>query len=65
MKTFVLWTGIISVLAGASFQVPEIASTPMPTEAPGMLMHLFGLMAIFIGGISGGGAVSCYGKGCS
>ena len=49
MKSFVFWTGLISVLAGASLQVPEISSTLMRTESSGMLMHLFGLMAVFIG----------------
>lgn len=49
MKRFVFWTGMISVLAGASLQSPTIAAQMMPTERPGMLLHVFGLMAIFLG----------------
>jgi hypothetical protein len=49
MKQFVLLTGIISVVAGVSLQFPAVASQMMPTEQFGMLMHVFGLMAVFIG----------------
>lgn len=49
MKTFVLWTGWMSVAAGASLQFPSLAAHLMPSEPPGMLLHLFGLMAMYLG----------------
>ncbi len=49
MKTFVFWTGLFSVLAGVGLQFSVVASTLMPTEQPGMLLHLFGLIAVFLG----------------
>ena len=49
MKSFVHWTGVSSLLAGVGFQFPGFASLMMPTVHPGMLTHLFGLMAMFLG----------------
>ena len=51
MKAFVFWTGTLSVAAGAAFQFPDLAAYLMPSAQPGMLLHLFGLMAIFLGGM--------------
>ena len=49
MKTFVVWTGVLSILSGAAFQFPQIAAQLMPGVAPGTLLHVFSLMAIFLG----------------
>lgn len=49
MPTFVLLTGLASVLAGLALQVPALSARLMPTEPGGMLMHLFGAMAMFLG----------------
>jgi hypothetical protein len=49
MKQFVFWTGMLSLVAGVAFQFPTIASRLMPSEQQGMLMHVFGLMAMFLG----------------
>jgi hypothetical protein len=49
MKQFIHWTGIISLVSGASLQFPAVAARLMPTESAGMLMHVFGVMAMFIG----------------
>jgi hypothetical protein len=49
MKQFIFWTGMLSLLAGAAFQFPALSSRLMPSEQPGMLMHVFGLMAMFQG----------------
>ena len=49
MIRFVFWTGMISMLAGTALQFPRMASLLMPSERPGMLMNLFGLMAVFLG----------------
>jgi hypothetical protein len=49
VRSFIFWTGLISVLAGAGLQFPIVAATLMPKEQPGMLLHMFGLMAIFLG----------------
>ena len=51
MKLFVLWTGVLSVLAGAGLQFTAVSGQLMPAEQPGMLVHLFGLMAAFLGAI--------------
>ena len=49
MKNFVLWTGLISLFSGAALQFPGFSGLLMPSEPPGMLLHLFGLMAMFLG----------------
>ena len=49
MKQFVFWTGMISVVAGVAFQFPALSAQLLPSESPGMLMHVFGLMALFLG----------------
>ena len=49
MKQFIFWTGMISVVSGLSLQFPQIAQLLMPTEQAGMVMHLFGAMAVFLG----------------
>ena len=49
MKAFVFWTAMVSLLSGAGLQFPAIAMLLMPTQQIGMLSHVFGLMAMFIG----------------
>lgn len=49
MKKFVFWTGMISILAGFALQWPSLAPVLMPSAEPGMLLHLFGAMAMFLG----------------
>ena len=49
MKQFIFWTGMISVVSGLSLQFSQIAQLLMPTEQAGMVMHLFGAMAVFLG----------------
>jgi hypothetical protein len=49
MKTFVTWTGLISVVSGCALQFSTIARQLMPSEQVGMVMHLFGGMAVFLG----------------
>ena len=49
MTQFVFWTGAISILAGASMQFTSVLTLLMPSEQPGMIAHLFGAMAVFIG----------------
>lgn len=40
---------MISVVSGLSLQFSQIAQLLMPTEQAGMVMHLFGAMAVFLG----------------
>lgn len=49
MKPCVFWTGIVSVAAGLALQSTSIAPLLMPSAPPGMLIHLFGAMAVFLG----------------
>ena len=49
MKAFVFWAAVISVVSGVGLQLPAVSAQLMPTEQPGMLLHVFGLMAAFIG----------------
>lgn len=49
MKRFVFWTGIFNLTTGILFQFPPIARVFMPTENPGMVMHIFASMAMFLG----------------
>ena len=49
MKSVVFWTAMISVVSGLALQFPSLAAALMPTEPSGMLMHLFGCMAMFLG----------------
>ena len=49
MKRFVFWTGMISVVSGLALQAPIIATRLLPAEPPGMVVHIFGAMAVFIG----------------
>ena len=49
MKAFVFWTAMVSLLSAAGLQFPAISMLLMPTQQIGMLSHLFGLMAMFIG----------------
>ena len=49
MKAFVIWTGVLSILAGTAFQFPMLSAQLMPGAAPAMLPRVFGLMAIFLG----------------
>ncbi len=49
MKAFIFWTALISIVSGVGLQFDGLARQLMPGEQPGMLLHLFGAMAIFIG----------------
>jgi hypothetical protein len=49
MKKFIVWTGAISAIAGIGFQFPRFSLLLMPAEQYGMLVNIFGIMAIFIG----------------
>ena len=49
LKAFVFWAAVISVVSGVGLQLPAVSAQLMPTEQPGMLLHVFGLMAAFIG----------------
>jgi hypothetical protein len=49
MKAFVFWTGITNLFAGVAFQFPAFSALILPSEQPGVYMHLFGLLVIFLG----------------
>jgi hypothetical protein len=49
MRRFVFWTGVISVAAGVGLQSPALAAALIPSAEPGWLIHVFGVMAVFIG----------------
>ena len=40
---------MISVVSGLALQVPTVSKILMPSEQPGMLMHVFAAMAVFLG----------------
>ena len=40
---------MISVVSGLALQAPIIAKHLLPAEPPGMVVHIFGAMAVFIG----------------
>ena len=40
---------MISVVSGLALQAPIIATRLLPAEPPGMVVHIFGAMAVFIG----------------
>ena len=40
---------MISLISGCAVQFPAMANLVMPAESPGMVMHLFGAMAVFLG----------------
>lgn len=49
MKGFIVWTGVLSALVGAGVQFPAVSSRIVPGVPTGMLLHLFGLVAMFLG----------------
>jgi hypothetical protein len=49
MRRFVFWTGASSLGVGLGLQFQGLAAYLMPSAEPGMLLHLSGLMAIFMG----------------
>lgn len=49
MRQFVFWTGLSSLVAGAAVQIPAVFDYLRTSERPGMLLRLFGAMAIFLG----------------
>ena len=49
MKVFVFWTGVVSLLSGAGLQISSLSVLLIPAAQPGMMSHVFGLMAMFIG----------------
>ena len=49
MKAFVFWTGIVSILSGAGLQLPALSAYLTPGTPSGMLLHVFGPLAIFLG----------------
>lgn len=40
---------MLSSLSGLCLQLPSIAKVSMPSEQPGLVMHLFAAMAVFLG----------------
>lgn len=49
MKKFVLWTGILGAISGVGLLVPSIYKLLMPSENPGLLSSLYGMLAVFLG----------------
>jgi hypothetical protein len=49
LRQFVLWTGLSSFLAGLAVQFPVVFDHLHTSEPPGMLLRLFGVMAMFLG----------------
>ncbi len=49
MRRFVFWTGMLSLSVGLGLQLQGLAAYLMPSAEPGMLLHLAGLMAMFMG----------------
>ena len=49
MRQFVFWTGLSSFLAGLAVQCPPVFEYLRTSEQPGMLLRLFGVMAMFLG----------------
>jgi hypothetical protein len=48
-KQFILGPGMLSIVAGGGLQIQKLSNIIMPSESAGLLMHLFGAMAIFLG----------------
>lgn len=51
MRQFVFWTGLSSFLAGLAVQFPVVFDSLDTSEQPGMLLRLFGIMAMFLGAV--------------
>ena len=49
MKNFVIFAGILGLLAGFGTFFPAVAQQIMPSEQPGMLLFIFALTAMFLG----------------
>lgn len=49
MRKFVFLTGLVSIFSGIGFQFTEVSLRLMPTEKPGLVLQLFGCMALFLG----------------
>lgn len=49
MKEFVCWTGVLSLVAGVTVEIPGATGYLMPQLPGGLLLQLFGLMAMFLG----------------
>jgi hypothetical protein len=49
MKNFIIFTGVLGLLAGFGSLFPAVARQLLPSEKPGMLLTIFGLTAMFLG----------------
>ena len=49
MRCFIVLTGMVSVLSGIALQFSWVSERLMPAEPAGMVLHLFGAMAVFLG----------------
>lgn len=49
MKAFIIWTGLVSGLAGVGLQVPSLTAQLFPEPPPALVLRVFGLVAVFLG----------------
>ena len=49
MKNFIIFAGILGLVAGFGTLFPSFAQQIMPSEQPGMLLFIFALTAMFLG----------------
>lgn len=49
MKSFIIWTGLLSGASGIALQFLLVAGHLIPDGAPEILLHVFGLVAVFLG----------------
>jgi hypothetical protein len=49
VKSFILWTGLLSCISGVILQLSLFSAHLFPAGAPGVLVHAFGLVAVFLG----------------
>jgi hypothetical protein len=49
MQKFVYWTGILGAFSGLGLLFPAISKLLMPSENPGLLPNLYGMLAVFLG----------------
>ncbi|MFZ4484596.1 MAG: hypothetical protein ACOYOL_11525 [Chthoniobacterales bacterium] len=49
MKAFVFWTGLLSGAAGIALQLPALQARLFSNPLPGLVMPVFGLVAVFLG----------------
>jgi hypothetical protein len=49
VKAFIVWTGLVSGLAGVGLQVPSLTARLFPEPPPALALQVFGLVAVFLG----------------